>query len=365
MHCLRAAVALVAAMMYSLSAAGQTRPAAKIGTIPGKVAIRRLSPNPVSPNVAGTKIPKRNVPTFIAGLAEIDPDTCKEVPLPGGAGTWTVTLNPMFGATSTKIETGTAAPGQPCAGDTFTFNDIYYTWTAHNNHTTTPNQGPTDIFNATWSTPDGEFNDPFVFNVVTHPVRPKGEISTLVNWLDSKGIWEVTLQCCAPPDDDDAAFDFTGETVNEVFQSDQNSCPDVGSSNPSMGTVNSGPPGLFHDRVGFDPCAVHYERCIKKHGCGFVIKQQMEINSPADPSNTFFPYGSAPNTLSSRIEGSIIVQLAGKLSVRDGIGQVTSQRSTPLSQNDPVPHDFPSDKLSCFASGTDFILYLRMLDLPC
>jgi hypothetical protein len=356
MHCLRAAVALMAAMTFFLTA--------NIA-IARKAVIRPLSPNAVAgiAPLAGTMV-KRQTKTFIAGLAEIDPDTCIEVALPGGAGTWTFTLNPMFGTTSTKIEKGTAGPG-PCAGDTFTFNDIYYTWTAHNNHTTTPNQGPTDIFNATWSTPDGLFNDPFVFHIITNPVRPKGETTALQNWLDSFGIWTVTLQCCAPPDKDDAAFDFTGETVNEVFLSDQNSCPGNASVNPSMGTVNSGPPGSFHDKVGFDPCVVHYARCLKKAGCGFVIKQQMEINSPADPPNTFFPYGTAPNTLSSRVEGGIIVNLAGKLTSRSGDGQITSQRSTPQSQNDPQSHEFPSSLLSCFGKAQDLQFYLAMIDKRC
>lgn len=209
------------------------------------------------------------------------------------------------------------------------------------------------------------FNDPFVFNIITNPVRPKGETTALQSWQDSFGIWKVTLVCCAPPDDDDAAFDFTGETVNEVFLSDQNSCPGNASVNPSMGTVNNGPPGSFHDKIGFDPCVVHYARCLMKAGCGFVVKQQMEINSPADPANTFFSYGTAPNTLSSRVEGGIIVNLAGKLTSRSGVGQITSQRSTPLSPFTPAHHDFPSDKASCFAKAQDLQFYLAMLDKRC
>ena len=53
MHCLRAAVALVAAMMFSLSAAGQTPRAAEIAIV-GKATIRPLSQNPV----AGTMVPR-------------------------------------------------------------------------------------------------------------------------------------------------------------------------------------------------------------------------------------------------------------------------------------------------------------------
>ena len=115
-------------------------------------------------------------------------------------------------------------------------------------------------------------------------------------------------------------MNIIGDVAGKIcIRSDQNSCPGNASVDPSMGVVNSGPPGSFHDLIGFDPCVVHYARCLKKPGCGFVIKQQMEINSPADPPNTFFPYGSAPNTLSSRIDGSIIVNLAGKLTFRSGL----------------------------------------------
>lgn len=349
MHCLRAAVALVAAMMFSLSAAGQTRPAAKIGTVPGKVAIRRLSRNAVSPNVAGTMIPERNVPTFIAGLAEIDPDTCVEVALPGGAGTWTVTLNPMFGATSTKIETGTAAPGQPCAGDTFTFNDIYYTWTALNNHTTTPGQGPTDIFNATWSTPDGEFNDPFVFNVVTTPVRPKGEMSTFVNWHDSRGNWMPTL---IPPDKY-PDFDFTGELIKEVTNK-KSTC--FGRGIGSMGStgnvrldysvdsswtiVNK---VMFNqnDIVGWSPCGVEYYRCVKAAlpACGYTGTQDMQIKSPADSGYTTY----TTNNLSATIDGWIVPFAPYKF----GIGYVTSQRSNPAAPQPPQSKFFPTSENNC------------------
>jgi hypothetical protein len=367
MHCLRAAVALMAAMTFSLTALGQTPRAAEIASV-GKEVIRPLSQNPVAgiAPLAGTMV-KRQTETIIAGLTEIKLDgSCAYI----DHGEWTVDKQPMFGTTSTRVESGISA-GPNCVGHKYDFAIIFYTWTAHNNHTTTPNQGPTDIFNATWKSPAGctnncDFIEPFVFHIVTNPVRPRGETTTLESWLDNKGIWKVTLVCCAPPDKDDAAFDFSGETVNEHFLSDQNSCPDIGPAKESKGPVHDGPPGIFHDRVGYSPCSVHYERCIKKSGCGYVIKQQMEINSPADPPDTFFAYGSAPNTLSQRIEGSIIVNLAGKLTFRSGAGIVTSQRSTPLSQNDPIPHEFPSSiSPSCFAGGSDFILYLRMLNSPC
>lgn len=362
MHCLRGGVALVAAVMFSLSAAGQTPPTAKSGTTSGKaVAIRAVSPNPVGgiDLLAGTMV-KRQTETFIAGIAEINPDTCAFI----NSGSWTFTLNPTFGKTTTRVESGTAATGQPCAGHTYNFAKIFYTWTAHNNHTTTPNKGPTDIFNATWKTPDGMFNDPFVFNIITNPVRPRGETSILESWLGNKGIWKVTLVCCAPPDKDDAAFDFSGETVFETFLSDNNSCPDVGPATASTVPVHDGPPGLFHDRIGFSPCAVHYERCIKKAGCGYVIKQQMGINSPADPPNAFVDYGSAPNTLSQRIEGSII-GTKGTNPAFFGSGIVTSQRSTPLSQNNPQSHEFISSKGSCFTGLQDFILSVRMTGKSC
>jgi hypothetical protein len=131
----------VAAMTVSLAALGQAPPAAKIGI--GKAVIRPLSPNAVAgttPNaVAGTMVP-RYTETFIAGFAEINPDTCVEI----DPGMWTVTMNPMFGTTSTRVVSGISA-GPNCPGKTYNFAEIFYTWTTHNNHTTTPGQGPTDI----------------------------------------------------------------------------------------------------------------------------------------------------------------------------------------------------------------------------
>src|ERR1022692_4807274 len=102
-----------------------------------------------------------------------------------------------------------------------------------------------------------------------------------------------------------------------------------------------------------------------KTPCGFGVRQQMQIMSPAD--TTFTNYGSQPNFLSSIINGRIIVNSAGRLSLRNGIGTITSQRSTPLSSgpNTRQEQQFLSDKLSCFSRGYDVLLYLKMLNSPC
>jgi hypothetical protein len=315
---LSAAVALVA-MTFSQTALGQTPRAAEIA-IAGKAVIGPLSPNAV----AGTVVPSTMVPryteTVLSGFAEIHPDNCREI----DPGKWTVTMNPMFGTTSTRIEPGISA-GPNCPGKEFNFAEIFYTWTTHNNHTTTPGQGPTDIFNATWSSSDGFFNMSFVFNIVVPVVRPKDETSSFQGWVagDSRGNWMQTLT----PPDDDKGFDFSGEMVQEVFQSNTSSCNGRG-----LGSLGSTPPLVpaqprtvmdgnmwGPDQVGFGPCAVEYYRCVKATPCGYTLHQQMRIKSPADNGYTDY----TTNTLSANIEGSIL-----PFSNKTGWGSVTSQRGS-------------------------------------
>jgi hypothetical protein len=376
MRYLGAAAAFVAAMTFSLTALGQTHRAVKVGVMITRAGaglapqIKRTGDD--SANQGGTiydTIERYGDPKFIISFTEYNPDTCAEV----SPGVWSPPsgVNPAKGNIIDFESTGTGmlANGD-CPGMTFTFAQILFAWTAHNNKTAFPDNCPlgpptscpVTVFNSTWSTPDHVFVEPYEFQITVPVVRPIGEKSAFVGWVGSKGIWTVTLQ----PPDDDSSFDFTGETVNETFPSDHNSCPGPDDHSTSMATVKNGPPGeLGGDRIGWDPCLIEYARCVMKTPCGFQIKQQEEINSPADPPNTFFPYGSAPNDLSATINGSIIGTLADNLPFRAGIGQITSQRSTPLTPNAPVSKEFPSNLNSCFSSLLNFKIFFSLQNTRC
>ena len=396
MHYVRAAVVLLAAMTFSLTALGQTRSAIFIFTPPSSAVVpfAGLPPCPGSyPAYYCTPTPiVRYTNTALFGTTEytetVDPDTglldCQYLDY----GTWTVTstvlpkasVGPYAGQYAGVASQGTPfagppptpANGGPCTGTvgsaTYMYLPIDFNWQLERNDTAVPNYGPSATFTAQWT---GEIlctSGCSTNFVVTVPVvRPTGETSTFLFWQNSYGKWQVTLQ----PPDDDPTFDFTGEKVNEVYLNDQNSCPVDVPHAPSSTVVglgrfaSAGAPGSFGDSVGWDPCIVEYVRCVKRTPCGFGIQQQMQIMSPAD--TTFTNYGSAPNYLSSVIYGNIYVNLAGKLSVRNGIGNVTSQRSTPLSSgpNNRQVQQFPSDKLSCFSSLVGFQLYLKLLGSSC
>jgi hypothetical protein len=293
MHCLRAAVALVAVMTFSLTALGQTPRAAKVGAIRRTGGGMAPASQPFDARIHDKITRYQKTPIY--GLTEYNPDNCMGIDI----GMWSppTDLNPSMSGT---IDSTTNLQGKldngDCPNTTFTFAVIQFTWTAHNNKTAIPSLGcpldqsttcPVAVFSSIWTTKDHCCDVQDEFDISVPVVRPKGETSTLEKWQDSMGIWKVTLM----PPSDDSTFDFTGETVNEVFLSDQNSCPGNASVDPSMGVVNSGPPGSFHDLIGFDPCVVHYARCLKKPGFWFVIKQQMEINSQQILLTHFFLMG--------------------------------------------------------------------------
>jgi len=93
------------------------------------------------------------VKTFLMGWTEYNIDTCESV----SSGNWSYDTMPAHGTPSTEIEYDYLSNGD-CPGVKFPFNEIFYTWDKDENTATT------DTFNATWSTPDGEFSDPETFD---------------------------------------------------------------------------------------------------------------------------------------------------------------------------------------------------------
>jgi hypothetical protein len=133
-------VYILAASMFAPNVHAQKR--AVGGTKVGRIA--PMSPGglvPGSETLSPTLVPE--VQTFIDAWVEYNTSTCVEI----SAGSWTVTTAPKYGTTATGTVTGTLGNGD-CAGVTFTFAAIYYTWTSTNPKV------DTDTFAATWTSPD-------------------------------------------------------------------------------------------------------------------------------------------------------------------------------------------------------------------
>jgi hypothetical protein len=313
------------------------------------------------------------------GIAEINPDNCNQKEI--SPGMWALTLAPTFGEFSWKVVSGTAAPGEPCAGHTYNFATVFYKWTEHTNHTTTPHKGPTDIFDATWSSPAGcpktqpcDFIDPFVFNIVVPVVRPKGETSAFVDWISSHaagsgtyGKWMMTLQCCAPPDANNGStdFNFNGEVIQEELNAKFDNC--AGRAPGVLGPVNVTPPGQLgtwnvgelkgpgnlvmpagenvygYDFTGWDACTIFAYRCA---GATLTLceaganQQDIRIKSDADKNFTDPLYH---NIIGEGIQG---VSPPGP-EPRSGNGTVTSKRS----ENAP-PFPYASFQGDCTSKPT-------------
>ncbi len=235
-------------------------------------------------------------------------------------GTITFPMQGKYGKATTETVACTVPPGQACAGNSYSnCAGIYYERTEHNNKSArSPSpEGPVDIFTYKWDVPP-YISQTLSPDIAVPVVRPIGETNTFEGWNEGYGKWRVTL---VPPTDD-PTFDFTGEKVQETFLSDNDSC--VGPvSPPNAITIKNGPPGDFGDSVGYSACVVEYARATKKTPCGYRIQQKMEINAPSDGDAT---YAYSLNTLIAKITGRVIYS-TGQLA----IGNVTSQRTTPLS----------------------------------
>jgi hypothetical protein len=356
MRYLGAAVALLAAMTFSLTALGQTPRHYKVGSPKGTVAGMAVV-RPFQAETISVLIPRYNN-TVVYALTEYDPDNCTPI----SVGMWSTpsNLNPSMSGTPTpNVPYGPAMLGNgDCPGMTFMFSAIYFNWTAHNNQSAMPNPGgsgpcpvadgacPVATFSSTWSTPDGEFDDPYTFNVDVPVVRPMGEMSSFVNWLDSRANWMPTL---VPPNSD-SSFDFTGESVTENTVT-KSTCygRGIGSMGSTPYSQNSGwtivNKVMFNkpDTVGWSPCAVEYYRCVKATppACGYTGTQQMKIKSQADTNATAYIYTT--NTVSATIDGFVISSYFYKL----GFGNVTSQRSTPSDPQSPQQKGFVSSDQNC------------------
>jgi hypothetical protein len=96
-----------------------------------------------------------NQPALLSAWVEYFSSNCTL----DSSGSWAINTAPKKGMTSTAILNAELGNGD-CPGVTFPFNALYYTWTAQ------AEQGAKDKLTATWSTPDGEFNEEESFILV-------------------------------------------------------------------------------------------------------------------------------------------------------------------------------------------------------
>jgi hypothetical protein len=386
MHCLRAAVALMAAMMFSLSAAGQTSRAIAVYTGPAGGMAPTIQVQPLAPAAYATTIKRYGDPNkgdlkIILGVLEYDIFKCTLI----DSGTWT-DPNPVQAKdkNGTLLTLGTVdfthtfkatlkgTVGGRCDGVVLDgFRAIKFIWTLHSNFTMIPKSGPTAVFNSSWSSKDHCCDVTITFSISVPVVRPKGEITTFTGWSSAHGVgrgtygrWLMTLQCCDAGNNGDPDFDFNGEMIKEKFVKVTNTCADrapgvlggedVTPSGPettwnvgklkinSEQEVPAGKNVWGYDYLGFLACNVFAYRCarVTEPPCGITIDQGITIKSPADPVFTDPLYN---NVIGEGIGGRSYLPTFGD-------GPFTSKRISPTSGTggeEPFPGGVTSSEFDC------------------
>jgi hypothetical protein len=103
-------------------------------------------------------VPKTVLPhvkTLLTGWVEYNTKSCAEI-TPGG---WKYSSHPKYGTTATGVVSGRLSSGT-CAGHSYLFSAIYYTWTKLKVNGKAPK---TDGFSATWT--GGKFKEPETFKL--------------------------------------------------------------------------------------------------------------------------------------------------------------------------------------------------------
>ncbi len=345
MHYLRAAVALVAAMTFSMTALGERRTAIAVFTGPsGGVAPPDGAPPCVS--TFCTSIPTRYKNTFIIGITEYETTyPCFYI----DHGQWTpgTNIQPIDKGTpagtvdvSELAIVGPTPPGCTAAGGPYLYAPLYFDWTLHKNLTWYLGYGPTAFFQSNWYTKDG-WNLPYSFQITVPVVRPIGETISFKGFTGviGNGLVGQWLQTLTPPTDD-PSFDFTGETVQEDLSASIGNClsppaklvPLAGTTRPpSTFPVENGPPGQWVDGVGFgdeadSACAVLYNFCYQPSGCLMTRTQTTAIKSDADFADAFTKYGGV-NRLTAGLLGRIL-PVALPFQSPQGFGRIFSSRQS-------------------------------------
>jgi hypothetical protein len=138
-------------------------------------------------------------------------------------------------------------------------------------------------------------------------VRPDHETTAFIGWSRINPTWGKWQQTLVPPGSD-PTFDFSGEHVNEFAagQAGPDMCYFSGSQTVPFDKIQNKPLDFWvvqsgniykPDDVGYGFIFVNYYRefspTLKEFGsCGTRFGQEMEINAPSDPPNTYTPYGS-------------------------------------------------------------------------
>jgi hypothetical protein len=328
-----AAVALVAAMMFSLTALGKTGTANTTFHVIKKPGRDNA---PASPPLANTAPPcnatvcdqiKRYTDTAIIEATEYFyyPDgTCQFEdagkwsspndikPLDNGTPAGTVTFSVKQDTPPPNPYTGATCIG----GGPYQYAQLHFTWNLRKNTTAIPRYGPTATFSSEWTGDLGSFIDE-TFEISVPVVHPIGESS---NWLGSvaaTGIttWQQTLVAASG----DQPFDFDADCVKEYVWTVINQCNFGAAGGFSNFIIHAG--SHYTDYVGLNG-NMRARTCLvlRYHDMYFKSQAQMDY----DPQ----PYTASFNTHVISISPDAIFS---------GFNSVKVARTTAFSPNGPAP----------------------------
>lgn len=313
------AAALVAGLAPHVATAQETA----IGTpelSPVEMAAAKAGcDNSKLPGKPGGGALKRYEETFIAAHTEYDPKTCK----PHGPGSWFLNdkgkcdLGKGCGKVTFGFLQNRPLASGVCAGHTYDFASLCYTWTLHSNLFLE------DKIKATYVPPQiAPVTQTFPIEV--RLVKPSGDTSKFLRWFDDgdgRGLWDQTLVAKS-----ESGFDWSGTSVQETGSKADRQANDTcwckGSTilpffKITGGDWDVGDDGKWgQDGVGWNTDAIDYYRRKQRAPCGTTFGQQMQFKV-VDTHPDWEDYGKL-NTLGGSFDYKTMTSLrAGQSKTRD------------------------------------------------
>ncbi|MFC3692794.1 hypothetical protein ACFOWB_11295 [Chenggangzhangella methanolivorans] len=246
---------------------------------PGEVAAAKAACASQTPGRPASGSIKRYVETFVAAHTEYDPKTCK----PHGAGEWLpidkqpCDLGAGCGMMSTGVLQNRPLASGACAGRTYNFASLCYTWILHSNLYLR------DRIAAMYVPPQiSPVTETFELKVKL--VKPTSEASEFTRWFeDGLGLWQQKLAAAADKD-----LKWSGTSVKETSprpeKKTNDTCWCAGSTilpfyeiSGGEWTVDEDTGEWGPDGVGWNTDAIDYYREKRRAPCGTRFRQQMQF----------------------------------------------------------------------------------------
>ena len=287
-------VGVLSAVAWALLLPANARDTATVGQ--NAIGTMAVAPSDTAPTADAETAIKRYVRTKLAAYTEYNTVTCKPV----SDGAWTLdNPKPKWGKTSYGTITGKLGNGD-CPSHIYTFAAIYYTWETHSD------EAIKDAIDATYKTPDGQFNYEFNFSVKVPVVYPSSETSDAAGWDgDGLGLWRQTLHSASDP-----KFDWSLNTVQEHDPGGDgpDTCWCKGSSIAVFDKITGGTwypneKGEWeYDHVGWFTTSAEYYRRKRRAPCRTTFQQQMQFQA-TNVEKAWVDYGSV-NVLGGSFDDS-------------------------------------------------------------